>query len=164
MSSDKIFVNDGASLIESEILGLDTTDSIKEATHLVNVEIQSLVAKTIIINLPLEFNFKRIRQFNKFIIRFPVKRLYRKRAKYNCIYYKLDKIEEVEDDVDISCLILNKHLLSNKEKMNEIKGKKFLLGTGYLTNGKPNLIGYCLLKNSFGKLYSKIIEKSKINQ
>jgi len=46
MNSDKIFLHDGASLLESEIMKLDLTDSISEASYFVNLDIQSLIDKT----------------------------------------------------------------------------------------------------------------------
>ena len=158
MSYNKIFLYDGASLLETEILGWESTILIKDATHFVNLEIQSLVGKTIIINLPIEFNYERLQQFNKFIIRYPIKELDKLKIEYEYTEYDINTIEEVKDESNVSCLILNKYLLSNKEKINEIKDKKFLLGTDYMTNEKPNLIGYCILKNSYKKLYDSLFE------
>ena len=158
MHSNKIFLCDGASLLESEIMEFEVTNSLKEATHFVNSELQILVAKTVIINLPVKFNFEELHQFNKFIIRYPIKELDNLNADYEYVEYKLDNIEEVENESEISCLILNKHLLSNTKKLKELKGKKFLLGTDYVTNGKLNLIGYSILKNSYKKLYNSLKE------
>jgi len=108
--------------------------------------------------LPVKFNFEGLQQFNKFIIRYPIKELDTLKVNYEFIEYEINEVEEVENENDISCLILNKYLLSNNKVIDKIKGKKFLLGTDYLTNEKPNLIGYCILKNSYKKIYNSLEE------
>ena len=154
----KIFLLDGASLLESEIMGLGVTNSLDEVSYFINCDIPSLVGKIIIINLPIEINLEGIQRFNEFILRYPIKELEELGAKYKYVEYEIGDVEEIEDEADISCLILNKYLLSDDTKIKDIEGKSFLLGTDYKTNGKLNLIGYCIFKNSFKKL-SKLITK-----
>lgn len=146
--NSKIFVCDAASLEESEILGLRISDSITLSTYIVNPLINSIVNKTIVIDLPLNINYDRLKRFNRIVSRFPIEC-----DKYQLNEFKLpDKVEEVKDESEISCLILNKHLLSDINYVNQVKGKKFLLGVEPLTSEALNLVGYILLKSKFSNI------------
>lgn len=151
MLSNKIFVCDGAGFLESDYLNLEKSDSYNESTIFVNPKISSLIWKKIIINFPYDINIKKLSEFNHFVFRFPINNVDNSSTEYEIIPYEFTT-EEVLDYSDISPLILNKYILSNIDKIPEIKGKKFLLGTEFETNNNLNIIGYSLFKYNYNNL------------
>lgn len=138
--NSKVLIDSAASIIEADVLELDTTEYIGRASVLVNPQSISCVNRTIWINLPIKIDYDRLKRFNRIKSRFPIDC-----DDYELIPYKDNFIST--QDRPLSRLILNKYLLSNSNYKEKIKAEKFILGVETKTKGYKNLINYLIEKD-----------------
>lgn len=143
--SSKLLVRGSCSSIEADLNNYEETISILDATHYVNPPWQNLVGKTIIINLPIKVDYKRLGRYNRLISRFPINSEGKRPIKYDLIPYPEVEFSINKNPQPYKPLILNKYLLSDPD-IKITPEDRYLLGTDPTTGGELNLVGYMIVK------------------
>lgn len=145
--SSKIFINNYAALIESEILNKEVSISLLESDIVVNPSNKNLFNKIIVIDLPINLPLEQLIKKNKIISRFPISSDY-----IELIPFELPKNREKVEDKDYSLLILSKDLINNPKYSKLINDNNFLIGINECIDGYSTLTGYLISRTKIEEI------------
>lgn len=136
----KILITDYASFVESRFFpNHDRTYKLYEANVVVNPQYGVIRNRLIVINLPIEVPLEQLIGNNTVISRFPIG------YGIPVVGYNVPEEREEVSKEDYSCLILNKHMLTDMSYLKKVSNQKFLLGISEVIEDQATLVGQIIL-------------------
>lgn len=151
---EKIFLNSYCSILESDILNAELSDSLRKSNYVVNPHYSYLMNKAIIVDLPIEINFDKLSTYCDIYSRFPIDGI-------QLVPYVEPANQDKKKVESYSKKILNKYMMDSDEpeQIKEVMDTDYLIGIETDIDGYLTAVGYKLMQSNL----NEFVESDDVN-